>query len=429
MAASRFTFGWIVVATLLAVPQAAHAQGLQLYGIGPVNRSMGGAATAAPLEAIGALHYNPATLTALPNQLSVGAEVVTPIVNLRSSFLGRSGETDSDSGWAAIPAIGLSFKPNPEGPYTVGFGLFGVAGYSVNFPASTTNPILFPQVPTATTPTPGFGNIFADVSLLQLAPTLAMQVTDHLSVAAGPTIMAGRLISSPFAFTPPNANGYPVGTGTQFAWGLGFQVGAYYTGDNCVNWGASFKSPQWFQDFRYHGVDATGLPRDFTFGLDYPMIISLGTSYTGIQNWLFACDVRYFDWANSTDTPGKDAAIAANGEVLGLGWESTWSISFGTQYKLSDMMSVRAGYAYSQSPITDDNAGINVGSPIILKQSLNLGATINLSKGLSTHMAYYYSPVNEVSGPFASPAGPVAGSNANYRVSAHGISVGMTANF
>jgi long-subunit fatty acid transport protein len=96
---------------------------------------------------------------------------------------------------------------------------------------------------------------------------------------------------------------------------------------------------------------------------------------------------------------------------------------------MSEMMALRLSYAFSESPITDDNAAFNVGSPLILQHSLNVGATMRLGPSLVTHLAYYYAPQNEVNSPFASPAGPVPGSNLSYRVSAHAISVGMTASF
>lgn len=418
----------------LLLPNVAAAQGLQLFGIGPVNRSMGGAATAAPIEAIGALAYNPATLTALDNQLSFGAEAVTPLVDINSSFAGHSGQTNSDNGWGAVPSIGLAWRASPDSPITYGFGLFGIAGYSVNYPASTTNPILFPQTPTSKTPTPGFGNIFADVSILQIVPTAAMKVTDQLSISAGPTITAARFVASPFAFTSPNdANSdgfftYPTGAGTEFSWGMGFQVGAFWQGDNDINLGASYKSPQWFLPFDYHGTTETGLPRDFSLPFTYPQIFSLGTSYTGFEQWLFACDIRYFDWKN-TGITGNSAQFGPDGAITGLGWRSTWSVSLGTQYQMTERLALRAGYAYSESPITNATAGFNIGTPLILQHSLNVGATFKLSKALAVHLAYYYAPEAEVSGPFQSPAGPVPGSNLAYRVSAQAISIGATTSF
>ncbi|MDD4033102.1 MAG: hypothetical protein PHS48_07655, partial [Bacteroidales bacterium] len=40
------------------------AQGILLRGMGAVNESMGGAAVAAPLDATGAIYWNPASISA-----------------------------------------------------------------------------------------------------------------------------------------------------------------------------------------------------------------------------------------------------------------------------------------------------------------------------------------------------------------------------
>src|SRR5436853_2077828 len=67
--------------------QGAFAQmGPILTGQGPINRSMGGASTAAPIDSIGALFWNPATTSALPNSVDIGAELVLPQTRVRSSI-------------------------------------------------------------------------------------------------------------------------------------------------------------------------------------------------------------------------------------------------------------------------------------------------------------------------------------------------------
>ena len=57
----------LAIALLFAMtPSAVHAQfGVAISGVGPINRSMGGAAVAAPLDSAGALYWNPATIGAL----------------------------------------------------------------------------------------------------------------------------------------------------------------------------------------------------------------------------------------------------------------------------------------------------------------------------------------------------------------------------
>src|SRR5262249_5882271 len=70
-----FAVAWAVA---LASPPAARAEmGVVIAGTGPVNLSMGGASTAAPLDSAGALYWNPATMMGLPSsELEAGAAIL-----------------------------------------------------------------------------------------------------------------------------------------------------------------------------------------------------------------------------------------------------------------------------------------------------------------------------------------------------------------
>ena len=104
-------------------------------------------------------------------------------------------------------------------------------------------------------------------------------------------------------FAPPSGGfGMPAfnpGTGTRFAWGGGFQLGAYYMSDYHWNFGLSFKSPQWFEPLRYNSNDVQGNPVQETVNAGLPLMVGLGAAYSGFDRWLYAVDVRYFDFANA----------------------------------------------------------------------------------------------------------------------------------
>ena len=82
LAAVAFLFGLGAA----AVPGPARAQfGLAASGVGPINRSMGGAAVAAPLDSAGALYWNPATIGALPqSEMEFGVGFLVPRTTLSS---------------------------------------------------------------------------------------------------------------------------------------------------------------------------------------------------------------------------------------------------------------------------------------------------------------------------------------------------------
>src|SRR5688572_25148848 len=126
----------------LTFTASLNAQGIAVTGVGPVNRSMGGAGTAAPLEAIGALHWNPASISALPtSEVSFGLEALLADVDLSTSVGGATSKTSGEAGIAPIPAVGWVHHLD-DTPTTIGLGIYGIGGFRNNMPADPTNPLL-----------------------------------------------------------------------------------------------------------------------------------------------------------------------------------------------------------------------------------------------------------------------------------------------
>jgi len=436
----------MVICVCLHAHTAFAQSGLFFSGVGPVNRGMGGVATATPTDAMGAIHWNPATISGLKSsEMAFGVDGVLAIVGLDSSIepgalgmgqpTGRlAGGTDSDNGWFAAPSFGLVHR-NEGSDWTFGLGIMAIAGFGENFPASTTNPILFQDDPAMGTGIPGFGNLFAEALFFEIAPVVSAKIADNISVGFGPTIMIGRLQLAPFVFGAPddgNGNGnvsFAEGTHSRFHWGGGFQAGAYMTTEHCVNYGISFKSPQWFEDFTYNSTDEIGRPRSFQQKVELPYILSLGTSYVGIENLLVGLDVRYIGWSHAA-TFGDPAAFDAQPALQGLGWDSTWTISLGAQYALSESMTVRAGYSHGASPIDGSpESGLNIGSPLILEHTLSAGGSMKLSQALSMNFAYSYGFENTTNDIIQTAAGVIPNTSVTQDVAAHFLTAGFSANF
>lgn len=393
-----------VAAVALRAPAAQAQIGPILMGPGPVNRSMGGASVAAPLDSLGAFYWNPATITALPSSIDFGLEILIPHATLSSSVLGLgAGSTGSQSGVYPLPSIGLVYTPC-DSRLTYGFGAFPVAGFGVNYPASLTNPILTPQPPNGG----GLGALYSKFQVLQLAPTLAYRVTDRLSIGGGPTLDLASLDADPLFVTSANTNtSYPPGTHGRTTWGAGFQAGAYYTMDGGWRVGASFKSPQWFENYQWNTFDQFGRPRKASFHVDLPMIPSVGIAYSGIDRLLLAADFRYVDFRN---TPGvSQSGFDANGAARGLGWTNAFAMALGAQYQLTDCLALRVGYTYNTNQIPDSQTTVNVESPVILQHTVSIGATYRVTDSLSLSLAYAHGFENSIQGPLLTPGGAVPG--------------------
>lgn len=423
----------------LSTSPVAAQLGPILSGAGPINQSMGGAATAAPLSASGALLWNPATLAGLDrSELDVGAELLFPQTSLSSSVpantfgpgvppLDLSGTTRNEDAVFALPTISLAYRPD-QSPLTYGLGVFGIAGFGLDYAGSPSNPVLTAPPPNGV----GFGPIYSQYQVLQIAPALVYEVNDHFSVSVSPLLNIGQLQLDPAVFAAPddaNADGlftYPRGTHSRTAWGAGFSLGAYYTAGDW-GFGANYRSPQWFDSFSFNTTNELGQPRTVEFNLDLPAIVSIGTSYKGIDRWLLAADLRYLDFKNA-DGLG-DSGFAANGALRGIGFESIFAIALGAQYQMTDALALRAGYSWNENPIPDSQTAANVASPLIIEHILSAGASYQVTDDLTLSLAYSHAFENSVTGPIVLPMGAIPGTSITSTAAVDMLFVGATVKF
>jgi long-chain fatty acid transport protein len=362
-----------------------------------VNRSRGGAGTAAPLEAIGALNWNPGSISALPDsELSFGLELIHVGIDLGSTIGGLTNTTSGEAGFSPVPSIGWVHHVE-DTPWTIGLGLYAIAGFKNNQPADPANPLL------------AAGPVYADAEILQIVPTLSYACTDRLSIGVAPTVSLGSFTLDPLGpsvITPADTPG----SGNRVHWGGGFQLGAYYIASECFRLGFSFKSPQWFEEFRFFTPSGV-----LTYDIDYPMILSLGAAFSGGERLTIATDFRYFDWRN---TDG----------FREFGWSNTFAFAVGAQYRATERLYLRTGYNVNGAPINSDDAFTNIITPLIQDQNVAVGGSLRICRCVDFNAAYVYLIENSVSGPLpASVFGPNA--SLKHTISAHSALFGLTVRY
>lgn len=416
----------------VALPAHVWAQGALMSSFGPVNASMGGASTAAPIEAMSALGWNPATISGLPNsELSVGLGLLLSDPVLESSAPGwSSGVTGSEPGTTPIPNFGWVHKLNDV--TTFGLGALSVAGFKANYPADPTNPVLAPVSNTPGMPG-GLGSLYAEAQFMEIVPVLSFSVTERLSIGFGPTITTGQVVADPLLLVAPNDTDgsgiprYPAGRGTRYSWGGGAQLGAYYITDNFWHFGASIKSPQWMEEHRVHTECELGLPLVAKFKLDLPMIVSVGTAYSGFEDLVLALDLRYIDCAN-TDGVG-DTGYSPYGALNGLSWSNQFVVATGAQYRLMDRLLVRGGYTFNTSPYGGYDTFYNVASSLNYQHQLCMGGTWEATECVAFHVGYQHYFEWESTGPIVVPTGAIPGSSVTTTASAHIATLGVTVKY
>lgn len=383
----------------LAAPTAARAQGLYLPGNGAVQGGMAGVSTAAPLDAIGAVYWNPAAIGRLGrNEVSIGGAFIYPDVHVSSSvptpLTGgvASGQTRSDSGFPLASSLGVVYGEDGS-PLTYGLGILALGGGGVNFPGDPGNPILSPTGPLGKTV---LGPIYSSIQLYQLNPTVSYRVTDRLVVGAGPTVDITLPSFDPAFFAAPDrdASGrlvFPTATHARPDWGGGFRVGAVYAVTDTFDVGFGYTSPQWLEAWKFYARTPDGLPRTLTLQAQLPAIYSWGVAWRGIDRLTLAADLRYFDY-KSTDLFGTAVRDG------GLGWGSVFAVALGGNYQVTDRVAVRAGYQYNTNPLAGTSTLFNIQAPAILQHTITVGTTVGLTDAVAMSLGYAYAFRNTVTG-------------------------------
>jgi len=365
--------------TLLFASTLFAQTGHIMQGVGAVNMSMGGAATAQPLDISGAMQWNPAALSTFDQKLikfdlglffsAPELNSTVPIFDSNGQPTGNfmSGTTADDRGISPMPALAMVWGKE-DSKHTFGVSAFGISGFGVTFPESTTNPINMPQS------MGGFGKIESDYMLLQVGFSWAYELSDKFSIGVQPTMNYAALELMPNPTANPTQAGYP-STDKATAIGFGAQFGVFFDTGSGFKLGASYKTTQKFSEFEFNNTYLDGSTATNNFQMDYPAILSFGLGYSK-GNFDFALDYRSVDYEN-TDGFSK-TGWTQTASVTGFGWKNINIISAGLQYKEIEKFPLRLGYTYSSNPIESDVAFFNIPATAIIANASNLDLVMKL---------------------------------------------------
>jgi len=441
----------LLLFTSLAFSQVGHL----MQGVGAVNMSMGGAATAQPLDISGAMQWNPASLSVFNGsklKFDVGGFFSSP--KLYSSLpegamwpegaFGPgtpasppvSGVTKDDKGTSIMPALAFAWGKE-DSKHTFGVSASGVSGFGVTFPeeknsplnpdgtpnpswdpSQNSNPINYPQAAN------GFGRVESNYMLLQVGFAWAYNFSEKFSIGLQPTFNYAALDLEPNPLAQPGPTGYPTGDATSF--GYGGQIGLFYDSQKGIKLGASYKSPQMFSEMDF------GNGTKFT--MDYPAVYSIGLGYSkGIVD--FALDYRYVDYENTEGF--SETGWTQVGSIKGFGWQNMSVVSAGLQLKMIKKLPLRFGYTYSSNPIKDELAMFSVPATAVIANAYQFGLSFIASDTFVIDAVYHYGKSDgktsgNILNPLAvspnNPLGAIPGSEVAYDMTTSLIMIGLQFN-
>jgi len=426
----------LVFTTFVSYSQTGHL----MQGIGAFNMSMGGASTGQALDINGALQWNSAAISQFDKTVitvDVGLMFSSPTLYSTAPTQNgpMSGSTDSELGPSPLPSLAVVFGKE-DSKHTFGVSLFGVSGFGVDFPESSTNPINFPQNQN------GFGHIKSSYMLMQIGVTYSYAITEKLSIGIEPVFNYESLKIEPNPLTQPSLQkGYP-NSDNASALGFGGQVGLYYGADKGFKAGVSYKTQQYFGEYTFENtyLDGTEAP-DNNFKMNFPAIFSVGI---GLSKDLFdlAIDYRRVFYSGTEGFEAKGWTIAENGypdgSVAGFGWEDINIISAGLQLKLIKVLPIRLGYTYNSNPINPELAMYSVSATAVVKNAIQVGVGFNIGDKVAINATYHHGMSGDkTSGQLLNPMmisadnpyGAIPGSDVSYDMTTDMIMLGASFSF
>lgn len=340
----------IVLGTLMAVfgiSSQAMAGGFSISMQGA--EAMGkGTAFVGEADDPSALFYNPAGITQLPGtQVMLGAALIKLGSTFRSSTTGEESQLQDQ--FPVLPHVYVTHRLKAfDEKVTLGLGIFTPFGIVVDWPDEWQG---------------RFATTDARLRATVYNPTIAVQVTQKLSLAAGLQIAdAGAGFEQKL-----NA-----GTGESkarihdlTAHPIGWNVGALYHITDTTSAGIQFRSE--LQAKLDGSADFTG-PASLLFpntgfhtSIKLAPRLTAGISTKIIPRWTINADIEWQGWRTVGTIPKtfdvtSDAVVPQSAlNARGIrNWDNSMMYKLGAEYKATDRLALRGGYYYDESGIPDD---------------------------------------------------------------------------
>ena len=352
-----------------AIPSTSRGLGIRIADQDARATARGNAFTATA-DNPSAIYYNPAGISYLYSP-SLNSPAFTPSLGGGKSPgpMSAPAESGSDSGLRLrLGVYGISlanevkltgasdsfnishrgqFAPNfyatwkhGNSPLTFGLGIYAPYGFGVWYPESS-------PIRTVT--------ISGNVKYTTINPVVSWQITNSLSIAAGPTFNYGRTglkqgIAPLGFFGGADAFEFE-GDG----WSVGWNAGLMWRPHPMHSFGVTYRSQT---DIEFKGSAHTVVPglADFretaSAGIKFPQNVVAGYSFRPTPKWNFEINIDWTDWDNLNTV---NLRKASGDVILPFNWKSSLFYEFGASYKFDNGITASAGYIYSENSVPTES--------------------------------------------------------------------------
>lgn len=374
----------LVLCLALAPSLALATNGDNLIGVGSISRAMGGVGIANPQDAVSAVFSNPAAMCfggyCPASEADFMGTVFTPHVKSEITNGATTYSAHALEKAYTMPAIGISYEIPEVRNLRFGFGAYGTSGMGVDYRERGIDKS------TALGGFPLAAGTYTDLAVMKFAPSVAYQFTDWLSLGAALHIDYSTL---------------DMGKGTSAGYGAGGEFGIIVKPHDQINLGLTYITAQPIKYDRVADFDGDGTLDNLK--LASPQQLGFGISYSPTPRLVLETDVKWINWSDADGYKDFD-------------WSDQWVFNIGVQYKPIDVLTLRAGYNYGESPVkkhsfsgaqtvTVQGKTMNsyyyetfrlVGFPAIAEHHITFGAGYDINSKFAIHAGYMHAFSNSI---------------------------------
>ncbi len=347
-------FTVVILGTLLSA-SLTFGSGFSIYEQGGKATAMGGAFIGLANDA-SAVFYNPAGITNLEGtNISLGTAIIIPAFAFQ-------GPTSVDKN-LYTKANDLVFPPTHfyathqlTDNLTAGFGFYTLFGLGSEWDKNWAGRELATET--------HFQTFF-------LNPVIAYKIMDNLSIAAGYSLVIATVSMGHSNYVQPtdtyvesklegSTTGHGFNAGLQFKPMKGLSLGAVYRHNVQLDFedgDATFDIPASLNP----AVDAihAGLFPDTkgSAGIKLANLIGAGLAYDLTDDFTATFDFMQLGWSSYDELTIKfDDPVAGKDETVAeKGYEDSYSLRFGLEYRYTESLAFRAGYCRDNHAVPDEN--------------------------------------------------------------------------
>ena len=348
--------------------------------------------------------FNPSGLVLLQDEINVslGVSAVFSDVAYQNGQYGIKSATDSPVGTPLY--LYASYKIKDW--LAVGLSVYTPYGSSVEWPTDWAGSHLVNNI---------------DLKAIYIQPLVSLKINNYISIGGGPIFATGSVNFNRNlnrTLTDINGNRSNVTVDAKGVNNWGWSASAMITATDNLRFGVNYRSKIILKakdgDATFYNVPDSPLTpfqnTTFTAELPMPAELTIGASYSFLDKWLVAFDYNRDYWSvyKSLDINFTDPTIPDSNNPRNYKDSSIYR--FGLQYAATDMITLRAGYYFDQSPVQsgyfapetprNDSSGYTAGLSLNVNEHFAIDAAFDYVRFKEINESYNYYTENGQNVPF-----------------------------